>query len=73
MKPQLIIPSVIILIFISCRMETKPVYPETAREQVTDNYFGVKIEDPYRWLEDEASPARAAWIEAQNRVTNEYL
>src|SRR5712691_7767585 len=31
---------------------------------------GVKIADPYRWLEDQESPETRAWIEAQNKYTN---
>ncbi len=48
-------------------------YPETAREEVRDNYFGVEVADPYRWLEDDRSEATAQWVEAQNHVTRDYL
>jgi prolyl oligopeptidase len=48
-------------------------YPVTAKVDVVDTYFGVKVIDPYRWLEDETSPDRAAWIDAQNAVTFSYL
>ena len=48
-------------------------YPETRKGDHVDTYFGVKIADPYRWLEDETSPETARWIEAQNKVTFEYL
>ncbi|MBV8973559.1 MAG: hypothetical protein JOY74_00435, partial [Sinobacteraceae bacterium] len=50
-----------------------PVYPITARGPVADNYFGTKVADPYRWLEDDRSPEVAAWVEAQNKVTSAYL
>ncbi len=49
------------------------VYPETPKGEVVDDYHGVKIADPYRWLEDPATPASRAWIEAQNRLTFSYL
>ena len=48
-------------------------YPETKKVDVIDDYFGTKVPDPYRWLEDDRSPEVAAWVEAQNKVTFAYL
>jgi len=48
-------------------------YPETQRGDVTDEYFGVKISDPYRWLEDENSNETKAWVGAQNKTTLSYM
>ena len=48
-------------------------YPEARQTTVTDTYFGVKIADPYRWLEDLDSPETNAWVTAQNEVTFGYL
>lgn len=48
-------------------------YPRTERTDVTDNYFGTEVPDPYRWLEDDNSEATAAWVKAQNVVTQDYL
>ena len=48
-------------------------YPETKKGEQTDEYFGVKVEDPYRWLEDDRAEETEAWVEAQNKVTFEYL
>lgn len=50
-------------------------YPETRRVDVVDEQFGVKVADPYRWLEADVrqDPAVRAWVDAQNAVTNAYL
>lgn len=48
-------------------------YPETKRGEVTDNYFGTVVADPYRWLEDDNSAETAEWVKAQNAVTQNYL
>ena len=48
-------------------------YPETKTEPVVDDYFGTKVADPYRWLEDDNSKETAEWVEAQNKVTQAYL
>ncbi len=48
-------------------------YPETPRGEVVDNYFGTEVADPYRWLEDDNSAETAAWVKAQNAVTQDYL
>jgi prolyl oligopeptidase len=40
---------------------------------VADNYFGTKISDSYRWLEDSKSPETRAFIDAQNAYTGRYL
>ncbi len=49
------------------------VYPETAKDNTVDTYFGTQVADPYRWLENDTSAATAAWVGAENKVTNEYL
>ncbi|KFZ28067.1 prolyl endopeptidase [Pseudidiomarina atlantica] len=48
-------------------------YPTTFRGNVTDNYFGTVVADPYRWLEDDRSVDTEAWVQAQNEVTFKYL
>ena len=50
-----------------------PKVPVTRKDSTVDNYFGTEVADPYRWLEDDASEETAAWVEAQNKVTNYYL
>ena len=48
-------------------------YPEAERTEVVDNYFGTEVADPYRWLEDDRSEQTAAWVAAENAVTQNYL
>ncbi|MDQ2976564.1 MAG: prolyl oligopeptidase family serine peptidase [Acidobacteriota bacterium] len=51
----------------------KIVYPETRKDETVDDYFGTKVPDPYRWLEDDHSAETGKWVEAQNKVTFAYL
>jgi len=48
-------------------------YPVTRTVDQTDDYHGVKVADPYRWLEDANSDETHAWVEAQNKLTQGYL
>ncbi len=48
-------------------------YPLTKKVDVADQYHGNKVPDPYRWLEDTESDETAAWVEAQNELTQAYL
>lgn len=48
-------------------------YPQTRKEEVVDTLHGVKIADPYRWLEDDNAEDTKAWVKEQNKVTFSYL
>lgn len=49
-------------------------YPDTRRDTtIADDYHGTRVADPYRWLEDDNSAETAAWVEAENAVTRDYL
>lgn len=48
-------------------------YPKAEKDGTVDEYFGVKVADPYRWLENDTSKQTTAWVEAENKVTNAYL
>ncbi len=78
MKKIVLIAVASVLIFgcLSDKHEEKVTYnyPETRQDStVVDDYFGTKIADPYRWLEDDTSAETGAWVTAQNAVTNGYL
>ncbi len=53
--------------------DTRLSYPATKKIEHVDNYHGTIVADPYRWLEEDNSPERTAWVEAQNKVTFAYL
>jgi len=48
-------------------------YPVTRATNQLDTYHGVAVADPYRWLENDNAPETKAWVEAQNRVTFDFL
>lgn len=54
------------------KIAMKP-YPESKKENVSDNYFGTTVADPYRWLENDTATNVEAWVKAQNDVTKNYL
>jgi prolyl oligopeptidase len=51
----------------------KLTYPAARRGNQVDEYHGVKVADPYRWLEDLDSAETRAWVEAENKLTFDYL
>ncbi|MGJ1195221.1 prolyl oligopeptidase family serine peptidase [Sphingobacterium spiritivorum] len=48
-------------------------YPSTQKGNVSDDFFGVKVADPYRWLEDDRSAETKEWVLSQNKTTFDYL
>lgn len=62
-----------IMVMSCASQQNKLVYPETAKVDTVDVYFDTQVPDPYRWLENDTSAATAAWVAAENKVTNDYL
>jgi prolyl oligopeptidase len=52
---------------------TLPPPPVATVTPVTNDYFGTKVVDKYRWLEDASSPKTLAWIKEENAYTQKYL
>ena len=48
-------------------------YPKAQTSNQVDNYFGVEVSDPYRWMETEKTPELTEWINAENALTQQYL
>jgi prolyl oligopeptidase len=64
----------VVLAFTACQKETaKLTYPATKKVDQVDDYFGTKVADPYRWLEDDNAEDVKAWVQAENAVTFGYL
>jgi len=69
------------IVFLTLSLLTKNItlsqinynYPQTPKENVTDNYLGTLVKDPYRWLEDDKSPRTNNWVKKENTVTENYL
>jgi prolyl oligopeptidase len=54
-------------------MTAKLIYPSVRTVDQIDDYHGVKVADPYRWLEDADSEETKDWVEAENKLTGSYL
>jgi prolyl oligopeptidase len=56
-----------------CSQNNKIQYPETRKENISDDYWDTQINDPYRWLEDDRSQETEEWVIEQNKLTYSYL
>src|SRR4051812_12443504 len=72
-KRLTLLPVLIWAFFAHASASEKPVYPPAPKSDQVDDYSGIKVADPYRELENLDSEATRKWIEAENKITFEYL
>jgi prolyl oligopeptidase len=71
--------SLIVGVFLlaACEPKTKTaetfLYPAAAKVDSVDEYFGVKVSDPYRWMENDTAKATADWVKKENEITFGFL
>ena len=75
MKQLLIITAAFIIAGCQSKQQqtTAINYPTAKTVDSADVFYGIKVPDPYRWLEDYSSPASKEWIKAENQVTDSFL
>jgi prolyl oligopeptidase len=69
-------PLGVLVLGVAAPAEDKPLkYPTTKKVDTVDTYHGQKVEDPYRWLEDDVRKSKevADWVAEQNKITDAYL
>jgi prolyl oligopeptidase len=73
LKRSLVLFSIVVLLAPVAGAQPKFAYPAARVSDQVDEMHGVKVKDPYRWMETSDTPELTAWIEAQNKLTNSYL
>ena len=53
--------------------QQKFAYPVAHKDATVDTYFGTKVPAPYQWMENLTSPQLKTWVDAENKLTNDYL
>lgn len=73
-KQLISIFAAVLFVFSNCKSpEVKLHYPETKKVTQTDNYFGINVSDPYRWLENDTSAETKEWVKTEQNYTENYL
>jgi prolyl oligopeptidase len=57
----------------SAAAQTSFKYPQPRKADVADTYFGTRVADPYRWMENLNSPELKTWIDEENAITVRHL
>ncbi len=74
---KLLLPVTAALLIAGCnagnQQRTALIYPSAKTVDSSDTYFGIKVADPYRWLENDTTAETKAWVVEENKVTDHYL
>src|SRR5689334_8522124 len=70
---SLVVFAVALGVLVPAAFAQKLIYPTTKKSDTVDTYFGVKVADPYRWLEDDNSAETRQWVQEENALTFSYL
>lgn len=66
-----------LIVLIACnsspKVEQTFQYPVSQKVDSVDDYFGEKVSDPYRWMENDTAKATAAWVKSENEITFGFL
>src|ERR1041385_3617925 len=68
-----------VFVFAACSSVEQPssasalAYPQARKVDTVDTYFGTKVPDPYRWLEDDNSDSTKKWVDAENKLMQDYI
>ena len=73
LKRTILLAAVCAFLYSSISAQGPYDYPKPKKDDQVDDYNGVKVSDPYRWLEATDSPDARAWIDAENKLTADYL
>ncbi|RYY18711.1 MAG: S9 family peptidase, partial [Chitinophagaceae bacterium] len=63
----------LLLSLISLQSSSQLNYPVTRKTDHTDDYRGIIVKDPYRWLESDTATETKEWVTSQNNLTNAQL
>ncbi len=62
-----------IFLFVTTNILGQFHYPEAKKVTQIDDYFGTKVSDPYRWLENDTSSETKVWVKTEQQFTENYL
>jgi prolyl oligopeptidase len=70
---SLLLACLILILLSGITSARKLTYSPARMDSMVGDYFGTKVPDPYRWLENPDFPETQVWVEAENKLTHDYL